>query len=374
MFKTPTLENFLPPDDLKVSNPNRKLHHIFNEADCYALWAAYAAGRPLLVRGKPGTGKSQMAKAIAEQLGWAFVSEVVRGSTELSDLHWHFDAIGRLGEAQARAGQAKEPEKPDPLNPLNFLAPGAFWWAFDWQTAQDQYDKCPCHARPKPEQPEQWRPETGGVVLLLDEIDKAEPDLPNGLLETLGLYEFTVPYLDHAKQAIQTAELKKRHTAPSPAGEGWSEGKTNEALFSAAAIPSINPIKADPSQLLVIITTNEERELPKAFVRRCFVHTLKMEESAESINPDAEKPLQKRHDWLMQRGRLHFGEQIAELVYLLAAELLWNDRVAAPHTQYPPGLAEYIDLLNAIKSLDHQQQLERLEAIAKYALKKDLES
>jgi len=339
MFKAPRLENFLPPD-FKVSNPSQKLHHIFNEADCYALWAAYAAGRPLLVRGKPGTGKSQLARAIAEQLGWAFVSEVVRGSTELSDLHWHFDAIGRLGEAQARAGQAKEPDQPDPLNPLNFLAPSAFWWAFNWQTAQAQYEICPAHLRPKPEQPAQWHPATGGVVLLLDEIDKAEPDLPNGLLETLGLYEFTVPYLDHTK-----------HDAA-----------------------SINPIKADPSRLLVIITTNEERELPKAFVRRCFVHTLKMEESQELVNPEAEKPLQKRHDWLIQRGQLHFGKQIAEPVYLKAAELLWNDRAASPHTQYPPGLAEYIDLLNAIKTLDHQEQQKRLEDISKYALKKDLES
>jgi MoxR-like ATPase len=341
MTNLPKLENFLPLD-FKVSNPDpkRKLNHIFNKEDCYALWAAYAAGRPLLVRGKPGTGKSQMARAIAEQLGWAFVSEVVRGSTELSDLHWHFDAIGRLGEAQARAGENKDTKQPDPLNPLNFLAPGAFWWAFNWQTAHDQFKKCPAHLRPMPKKPdENWNPQTGGVVLLLDEIDKAEPDLPNGLLETLGLYEFTVPYLDHAEQ--DTA--------------------------------SINPIKADPSRLLVIITTNEDRELPKAFVRRCFVHTLKMEESAEKLEPLDEKSLEKRHDWLMQRGRLHFGKQIAEPVYLKAAELLWDDRSASPHGQYPPGLAEYIDLLNAIKSLEHQEQLIRLEVIRNYALKKDQE-
>lgn len=339
MFKPPTLQNFLP-SEYKVSNPFRKLHHIFNEVDCLALWSAYAAGRPLLVRGKPGTGKSQMAKAIAEQLGWAFVSEVVRGHTELSDLHWHFDAIGRLGEAQARAGHAKGKYQPDPLNPLNFLAPGAFWWAFDWQSAEKHYSRCPCHGRPKPEQPRDWQPQTGGVVLLLDEIDKAEPDLPNGLLETLGLYEFTVPYLDHGKQ--DTAR--------------------------------INPIKAEASKLLVIITTNEERELPKAFVRRCFVHTLKMEESTELVNPNSDKPLQKRHDWLMQRGKLHFDQQIAEPVYQLAAELLWQDRDDKPHSAYPPGLAEYIDLLNAVKELPHTEQEQRLQAIKNYAYKKDLEA
>ena len=362
MTHPPKLEDFLPPQ-LKVSNPSRKLHHIFNEADCYALWAAYSAGRPLLVRGKAGTGKSQMARAIAEQLGWAFVSEVVRGSTELCDLHWHFDAIGRLGEAQALAipGGATDDTKDntktnakDKLNPLNFLAPGAFWWAFNWSSAKDQYDQCTTHLRPEPDQPDldpnkpkasTWNPKTGGVVLLLDEIDKAEPDLPNGLLETLGLYQFTVPYLDHSNRPEE----------------------------------NINPIKADPARLLVIITTNEERELPKAFVRRCFVHTLKMEESLEWVQDpdypnDPEKKIQKRYAWLMERGRLHFGERIATPVYQLAAELLWNDRSASPNNQYLPGLAEYIDLLNAVQSLPHESQYQRLEAIARYALSKGLES
>ena len=176
--------------------------------------------------------------------------------------------------------------------------------------------KCLTHLQPEPEKPDPnsenaktRNPETCGVVLLLDEIDKAEPDLPNGLLETLGLYEFTVPYIDHPNQ--QTG--------------------------------SINSIKAEPSRLLVIITTNEERELPKVFVRRCFVHTLTMEESVERVYPDSENPLQKRQHWLMEPGRLHFGKQIAEPVYQLAAELLWKDRDASPNSQYPPGLAEYID-------------------------------
>lgn len=354
MFKTPKLEDFLPPQ-LKVSNPSSKLHHIFNQADCYALWAAYSAGRPLLVRGKAGTGKTQMARAIAAQLGWAFVSEVVRGSTELCDLHWHFDAIGRLGEAQARAMPGADNKETkdtnntskDKLDPVNFLAPGAFWWAFNWQSAQDQYGNCTTHLRPEPEKPDAthpkakaWNPQTGGVVLLLDEIDKAEPDLPNGLLETLGQYEFTVPYIDRPNQQAE----------------------------------KINPIKADPSRLLVIITTNEERELPKAFVRRCFVHTLKIEESTERVYPDKpENKLEKRHDWLMERGRLHFGDKIAGPVYQLAAKLLWDDRSASPNNQYLPGLAEYIDLLNAVQSLDHEQQQQRLQAIANFALNKDLE-
>ncbi|MCX7097076.1 MAG: MoxR family ATPase [Methylococcales bacterium] len=306
----PTLEDFTPPN-LTIDTEN--LHHIFTEEDCYALWAAYAAGRPLLVRGKTGTGKSQLARAIAAQLGWAFVGEVIRGNTELSDLHWHFDAIGRLGEAQAMS-------RVDPdLNALkaeNFLSPGAFWWAYDWGKADNQYTTCRTKFRDKPKNTPNAHEK--GVVLLLDEIDKAEPDLPNGLLETLGNYEFTVPYIN----------------------------KT---------------LTAKPERVLVIITTNEERELPTAFVRRCFVHTLKMEESV---------------DWLKARGQLHFGDKIAVDaqqnidVYADAAQLLLDDRKR--NTRYPPGLAEYIDLLEALSKLPHKQQPERLGKIAAYALAKEL--
>ncbi|MDT4329105.1 MoxR family ATPase [Methylomonas sp. MV1] len=339
MAKQPKLSDFLP-HQLKVSNPIHKLHHIFDEADCYALWAAYSAGRPLLVRGKPGTGKSQMARAIAEQLGWAFVSETIRGSSDLSDLHWHFDAIGRLGEAQAlsMAGGDEQTNR-EKLDPLKFLSPGAFWWAYDWHSARQQYDKTATRPRPVPQIPQgkEWDAKTGGVVLLIDEIDKAEPDLPNGLLETLGQYQFTVPYIDHQNRQ---ADVK-------------------------------NPIHADPARLLVIITTNEERELPKAFVRRCFVHTLRMEKSAEPVDPKAEASLPKRLDWLIQRGRLHFGEQIDDGVYRQTAELLWQDRESNPHTQYPPGLAEYIDLLTALQPLPKGEQQQRLKNISAYALQKD---
>ena len=330
------LENFLPRDWI-VSDPQKQLYHIFDEADCYALWAAYAAGRPLLVRGKPGTGKSQMAKAIAAQLGWAFVSEVIRGSTELSDLHWHFDAIGRLSEAQAMSFRPKETTEDweNRTNPLRFLSPGAFWWAYDWKSAEQQYQACVTKLRPRPHgsQLRAGESQPPGVVLLIDEIDKAEPDLPNGLLETLGQYQFTAPYLN--QQAAQS-ELK-------------------------------NPIQADPARLLIVITTNEERELPSAFVRRCLVHTLKMEESTEK-----EGSIEKRVQWLMQRAKLHFGQQISEPVYHKAAELLWRDRASASYTRYPPGLAEYIDLLKALRGLRSDEQAERLDKIASFTLKKEV--
>jgi MoxR-like ATPase len=306
MSELPKLEQFTP-ENLTIKNEAKKLFHIFNEDDCYALWAAYAAGRPLLVRGKSGTGKSQLAKAIAHQLGWAFVSEVIRGNTELSDLHWNFDAIGRLGEAQA---MSKVECNLKELKAGKFLSPSAFWWAYDWESAERQYNQCRTRLKAKPESNNNAH--ENGVVLLIDEIDKAEPDLPNGLLETLGNYQFTVPYINQT-------------------------------------------IKANPEKVLVIITTNEERELPTAFVRRCFVHTLKMEEDEL---------------WLKQRGELHFGDKIAESVYVDAAKLLLDDRKL--YKRYPPGLAEYIDLLSALSKLKLDDQQQRLTKIKDYALKKEL--
>jgi len=316
--------NDFNPDSLVQQNATKDLNHIFDEDDCYAMWSAYAAGRPLLVRGKSGTGKSQMARAIADRLGWSFVSEVVRGSTELSDLHWSFDAIGRLGEAQTQGVKpvATDKEKADttkakvdPLDPKNFLSPGAFWWAYDWKTAEKQYKQCRSNLRPRPEDTEQ----KDGVVLLIDEIDKAEPDLPNGLLETLGNYEFTVPYVDQMK--------------------------------------GINPVKGNKKNLLIIIATNEERELPTAFVRRCFVHTLKMGDTT---------------DWLIERGKLHFGSSIAKEVFEKAAVLLIQDRKSTSQGRYPPGLAEYIDLLHALKEVPLQEQAKLLNKIADFALDKEV--
>ncbi len=340
------------PQDLCISNPQRSLHHIFEQDDCNALWAAYAANRPLLLRGAPGTGKSQMARAIAEQLGWGFVKEVIHGSTELSDLHWHFDAIARLGEAQVQSSDnAKREER---LNPLNFLSPGGFWWAYHWTSAQQQYDQCKTRLRAMPETPDpntpqgqSWKSNTGGVVLLLDEIDKADPDLPNGLLETLGDYCFTVPYLSsEAPKSINTDDK-----------------------------PVVtNPVKANPDRVLVVITTNEEREVPTAFLRRCFVHTLKMESSQEKepikFSKKEETLVEKRYAWLIKRGQLHFGNAIDSNAYLQAAKLIWQDHSIGNH--YNPGLAEYIDLLRVLHKLEPQEQRQRLDLISTYAIQKAL--
>lgn len=356
MKATPELKHFIP-ENFTINKSEKKLHHVFEEDDCYALWAAYSAGRPLLLRGKPGTGKSQMARAIADQLGWAFVKEVITGATEVSDLHYQFDAIARLGEAQTRNienqsscvtndKETKQEEiaqsdlNQDRLDPKHYLSPGVFWWAYNWTTAKQQQEECKTHFHAYIEEPDDnnVKTDSSGVVLLLDEIDKAEPDLPNGLLETLGNYQFTVPYLE------------------------------------------ANKVQANPQKVLVIITTNEERELPSAFMRRCFVHTLEMEESTKlvpigdtdiSADDEIKNTIEERYQWLIQRGKLHFGEDIDPEAYQLAAKLLWEDR-NSPQLRYPPGLAEYIDLLKAILPLDKTEQVNRLKKIAAYALNKEV--
>ena len=77
--------------------------HLFEAEDIQAINAALAAERPLLVRGEPGSGKSQLARAAAQCLGRAFISFTVDSRTESRDLLWEFDAVQRLADAQLTA-------------------------------------------------------------------------------------------------------------------------------------------------------------------------------------------------------------------------------------------------------------------------------
>ena len=293
--------------------------HVFDEASVHALMAAEAAERPLLVRGEPGTGKSQLARAAAEATQRLFLSAVVNARTECQDLQWQFDAVARLGEAQALAHCSAD-EIPRRINPLRFLSPGPLWWVFDWASAQDQYTLCDHRLELAPTCPDGWEPGRGSV-LLIDEIDKADTDLPNGLLETLGNGDFAVPYLG--------ASVRQSQDCPPP---------------------------------LVIITTNEERELPAAFLRRCLVLPLSLPEADDALL-----------DFLCQRGEVHFGTGCTEAVRRKAGELLLKDRKDANAQGLPsPGQAEYLDLLRAVCKLasDERGQIDLLDKINQFVLKK----
>ncbi|SDF11173.1 hypothetical protein [Rhodospira trueperi] len=157
------------------------------------------------------------------------------------------------------------------------------------------------------------------VVVLIDEIDKAEAELPNGLLDALGSRAFV------------------------PAG------------------------RSDPVQArqwpLVVVTTNEERRLPDAFVRRCVVHMMRI--------PDNEADF---ITWMVARGRVHFP-QASDAVLTLAAELTYQDRDACRRQRLRPlpGQAEYLDLLRAVAADDGGKERapeDRLQDIAKFFLRK----
>ncbi|MDR4513221.1 MoxR family ATPase [Nitrosomonas sp.] len=289
--------------------------HQFDPKSINVLKTALAARRPVLLRGEPGTGKSQLAHAAAVALNRLFVYEVVNAHTEGQDLLWKFDAVSRLAEAQTiKDGEDKKLL----LDTKRFISPGVLWWALDWDEAYKVYDKSE-YQLSLPDKPPGWQ-QADGSVILIDEIDKANAELPNSLLEILGNNAIEIPWL-----------------------------KTT--IGGNVRVPP-----------LVIITTNEERELPAAFVRRCLV-----------LNMDLPKDEQELIDLLIKRGQLHFGNQCTPKVYRNAAKQLVQDRaVAKEKGVMPPGQAEYLDLLRALSVLGRteDEQEEMLGQINEFALRK----
>jgi MoxR-like ATPase len=284
--------------------------HVLERDAVYAINAALAAGRPLLVRGEPGTGKSQLARAAAVELRRCLVQKVIDARTESNDLLYQFDAIGRLAEAQVQGAGKRVDEKA--LDEKRFLRPGPLWWAFDDEKAQKLRNVQP------PPVPHQDCSASNGWVVLLDEIDKADTDVPNGLLEALGSGCFEPPGF--------TEPIHHREATPAP---------------------------------LVVITTNEERALPDAFLRRCVV--LHLELPAEGLVP-----------FLVGRGRAHFPD-LPEPVLALSAEMLQEDRDALRGRGHAlPGQAEYLDLVRAVaRQRDNEKsQLELLREVRKFVYSK----
>ncbi len=138
--------------------------HLFDDRSAWTIRAALAAQRPLQVRGEPGAGKSQLARAAAETLGCLFVSEVVHTRSESQDLQWRYDAVARLGDAQALGATRQTPEEVcAQLHHRKYLSPGVLWWVLDWESAQEQY-RLGGSQMSRPLQPEGWRPACGSVL------------------------------------------------------------------------------------------------------------------------------------------------------------------------------------------------------------------
>ncbi|WP_415717741.1 AAA family ATPase [Maridesulfovibrio sp.] len=288
----------------------------------FVVEAAIELGRPLLVRGEPGVGKSSLARAAAEKYGRTLISEVVTARTEPNDLLWQFDGVKRLGDAQLECALPDKERDKTKLDKHNYLVPGVLWWAFQPQDAAEMYDNCPGSCYPSLNYDENAPVNNEGWVVLIDEIDKADSDVPNSLLEAFAEGEFKVPYIDKAV--------------------------------------AINNPKTKP---LIIITTNEERELPKAFLRRCLV--LQMTIPGKDGNPA---------EWLIERAKAHnFSEK---LPLKKIAEFVLKEREDFVG-RYKPGLSEYLDfvkaydLSNKSECLTTKQKKDIFNTIASFTLKKD---
>jgi MoxR-like ATPase len=185
-----------------------------------AVNAAITLERPLLVKGEPGTGKTQLAKEVSEALGRPFYDWAIKSTTKAQHGLYEYDAVSRLRDSQLGEEKVRDIG--------NYIIKGKLWECFE-----------------SDEKP----------VLLIDEIDKADIEFPNDLLRELDQMEFYV------YETRKTIMAKHR------------------------------PI--------ILITSNNEKELPDAFLRRCFFHYIKfpdketMQKIVDVHFPDLKKTLVK---------------------------------------------------------------------------------
>ena len=276
-----------------------------------AAETAIVTQRPLLLFGDPGSGKSSFAPFVARNLGWRYYEETVTRRTEGRDLLWRFDALARLHDAQAK-------EKGKDVNPVRYVSPGPMWWAFNRADALsfqqyrsesvDEHDSTSGFHEPFAAINASRDPER--AVVLIDEIDKADPDVPNDLLEVFGLHRFRVDELDR---------FVKREIP---------DGARSETLANQVG------------SLLIVMTTNRERDLPPALIRRCVVHTL--------LEPSKSTDLEQR---LIQVADLHMKSLIdnatdgREFVRQIAAKCAALRQEAEGSRRRGPSTAEFLDAL-----------------------------
>ena len=164
-----------------------------------AVNAAVTLERPLLVKGEPGTGKTELARQVSAALGLPMIEWNIKSTTRAQQGLYEYDAVSRLRDSQLGEERVHDVK--------NYIRKGKLWQAFEAE---------------------------GKTVLLIDEIDKADIEFPNDLLQELDKMEFFV---------YETGETIKAENRP-----------------------------------IVIIPSNNEKELPDAFLRRCFFHYIQFPE------------------------------------------------------------------------------------------------
>ncbi|MBZ4022824.1 ATP-binding protein [Rhodobacter sp. TJ_12] len=220
-----------------------------------AVNAAVALERPLLVKGEPGTGKTELARQVAQALGLPMLEWAIKSTTKAQQGLYEYDAVSRLRDSQLGDARVNDVR--------NYIRKGKLWQAFE---------------------------APGKVVLLIDEIDKADIEFPNDLLQELDKMAFHV----------------------------YETGETIQAAH--------RPI--------VIITSNNEKELPDAFLRRCFFHYIRF--------PDAET--------LKQIVAVHFP-QIKEQLLSAALTRFYEIR-ETPGLKKKPSTSEVLDWLKLLLAED----------------------
>jgi MoxR-like ATPase len=262
--------------------PDRGVY-VYADRIVLAVNVALATERPLLIAGEPGSGKSTLAQNVAAVLGWWYYKAMITSRTQANDLLWTFDALRRLNDAYA----------PDAalLSKQHYVEPGTLWWAFDPATAAARGKTAQLAASHRAADPGTPGAHDDAAVVLLDEIDKADPDVPNDLLEPFDLSAFTV------RETNDRIEKKRR--------------------------------------VLLLLTTNGERELPPAFMRRCV--TLILDE------PDEE--------WFVRIARQRYGADDAVLHREVAQHVMALRRNAERVGVREPSTGEYLDALVACAQL-----------------------
>lgn len=231
-------DNYVATEDLKV-----------------AVNAAVVLERPLLIKGEPGTGKTVLAKEVAESLGMPLIEWHVKSTTTAQQGLYEYDAVRRLRDSQLGDERVREIQ--------NYIQRGKLWESFE------------ADERP---------------VLLIDEIDKADIEFPNDLLLELDRMEFFV---------YETRKVVKAEIRP-----------------------------------VVIITSNNEKELPDAFLRRCFFHYIAF--------PDRET--------MIKIIDVHYPNIQAELVR--EALNLFYDVREVPGLKKRPSTSELLDWIKLLMAED----------------------
>jgi len=276
----PALDKLIAEREPAIADRRDGLIYVYTDEIELTINVALATGRPILLRGPSGSGKSSLARNVALRLKRRYYEEVITSKSQHTDLQWRFDLLRRFRDAQTKTMQSD----------ADYTEPRALWWAFDQESAARRGTAPP--AVPKITASDPSVLPGDAAVVLIDEIDKADPDLPNNLLVTIGSLQFTVPDLNNVK------------------------------------------VKADETKVpLVFITSNDERDLAPAFLRRCLVLVL----DAPSL------------DRLIEIAAQHFGDTPAlRKSYTEIANALYGN---ADGNSPPVSTAEYLDTVRACQNL-----------------------